>query len=254
MTDKVPEWLTAEVFEDVLTRNVGGFVKVRSFKTELGSAAGDNYATIMLRVRVQVELKGKLFSSILEQIINLVLLFLDGKVEEVAYMVKLPHQLDIYKEMMKNSNLFETERIMYNDVVPEMEAMYKEVGVDIKFGAKSYDLKNAQSDYVALEDLGQDGFKNANRLEGLDQIHTERVLRKLAQWHAASAVRVATKGPYPRAHTMGMFNPNNKSLMKDISKGMGAKFLKCCESFEGKEAYIEKWYVAEIKGFNIPNL
>ncbi|KAH8331055.1 hypothetical protein KR067_011017, partial [Drosophila pandora] len=221
MTDKVPEWLTAEVFEDVLRRNVDGFVKVRSFKPELGSGAGDNYATIMLRVKIEVELK-------------------DGKVEEVSYMVKLPHQVAIYKEMIKNSNIFDTERIMYKDVVPEMEAMYKEVGVDITFGAKSYDLKNAQSDYVVLEDLGPKGFKNASRLEGLDQLHTERVLKKLAQWHAASAVRVATKGPYPRAHTMGMFNPTTRPIMKDISKGMGAKFLKCCESFEGKEAYIEK--------------
>ncbi|KAH8330322.1 hypothetical protein KR067_001159, partial [Drosophila pandora] len=58
MTDKVPEWLTAEVFEDVLRRNVDGFVKVRSFKPELGSAASDNSATIMLRAKIEVELKG----------------------------------------------------------------------------------------------------------------------------------------------------------------------------------------------------
>ncbi|XP_070138160.1 uncharacterized protein [Drosophila bipectinata] len=221
MTDKVPEWLSAEVFEDVLRKNVDGFVKVRSFKPEMGSGAGDNYATIMLRVKIEVELK-------------------DGKEKEVSYMVKLPHQLDIYKEMIKNSNIFDTERFMYNDVVPEMEEMYREVGVDITFGAKAYDLKNAQSDYVVLEDLGQKGFKNANRLEGLDQAHTERVLKKLAQWHAASVVRVATKGPYPQARTMGMFNPNNRPIMKEISKGMGEKFLKCCPSFKGNEAYIEK--------------
>ncbi|KAH8267250.1 hypothetical protein KR026_010633 [Drosophila bipectinata] len=221
MTDKVPEWFSAEVFEDVLRTNVDGFVKVKSFKPEMGSGAGDNYATIMLRVKIEVELK-------------------DGKEKEVSYMVKLPHQLDIYKEMIKNSNIFDTERFMYNDVVPEMEEMYRKVGVDITFGAKAYDLKNAQSDYVALEDLGQKGFKNANRLEGLDQAHTERVLKKLAQWHAASVVRVATKGPYPQARTMGMFNPNNRPIMKEISKGMGEKFLKCCTSFKGNEAYIEK--------------
>jgi len=116
----------------------------------------------------------------------------DGKTKPVSYMVKLPHQLEVYQEMMKRTNIFDIERSMYNEVVPEMADLYKEVGVDITFGAKSYDLKNAKTDYVALEDLGIKGFKNANRLEGLDQTHTERVLLKLAQWHAASAVRVAT--------------------------------------------------------------
>lgn len=118
-------------------------------------------------------------------------------------MVKLPHQVEAIQEMMKRTNIFEIERTMYNEVVPELEALYKAVGVDITFGAKNYDLKNAKTDYVALEDLGLKGFKNANRLEGLDQEHTERVLRKLSQWHAASAVRVATKGPYPKILLQG---------------------------------------------------
>nr|AAZ78604.1 CHKov1 [Drosophila melanogaster]AAZ78608.1 CHKov1 [Drosophila melanogaster]AAZ78622.1 CHKov1 [Drosophila melanogaster]AAZ78636.1 CHKov1 [Drosophila melanogaster] len=218
---KIPDWVTAELFEDVLKSNVDGYSKVRNFKAEMGSAAGDNYATIMLRVNIEVELQ-------------------DGTTKEVSYMVKLPHQMEIYKEMMKHTNIFEIERTMYNLVVPEMEALYKAAGVEVTFGAKSYELKNAQTEYIALEDLCIKGFKNANRLEGLDQAHTERVLRKLAQWHAATAVRVATKGQYPEIVLNGFFKEENRPMMNDMMNGMGQVFVKCCSTYEGNETYIEK--------------
>ncbi|XP_017079844.2 uncharacterized protein LOC108113679 [Drosophila eugracilis] len=220
-TSKIPDWVTADLFEDVLKASVEGYSKVKSFKADIGSAAGENYATIMLRVKIEVELK-------------------DGKTKPVSYMVKLPHQLEMFQEMMKRTNIFDIERSMYNEVVPEMEALYKDAGVDITFGAKSYDLKNAKSDYVALEDLGIKGFKNANRLEGLDQAHTERVLQKLAQWHAASAVRVAIKGQYPDILLHGFFKEDTKPMMTEMMKGMGANFLKSCVTYEGYEVFIDK--------------
>ncbi|XP_017052310.1 uncharacterized protein LOC108095656 [Drosophila ficusphila] len=219
-TGKIPDWVTADLFEDLLKANVEGFSKVKNFKADSGSAAGENYATIMLRVNIEVELK-------------------DGKSKSVSFMVKLPHQLEVFQEMMKKTNIFDIERTMYNEVVPEMEAIYKAAGVDITFGAKSYDLKNAKSDYVALEDLGVKGFKNANRLDGLDQTHTERVLRKLAQWHAASAVRVATKGLYPDILLQGLFKEENRPMMTEMMKGMGARFLKSCVTYEGHELFID---------------
>ncbi|KAH8330906.1 hypothetical protein KR067_008721, partial [Drosophila pandora] len=219
--NNIPDWITADLFEDVLKANIEGYSKVRNFKADSGSAAGENYATIMLRVHIEVELK-------------------DGKTKQVSYMVKLPHQLEAFREMMKTTNIFEIERTMYDEVVPEMESIYRDAGVDIVFGAKSYDLKNAKSDYVALEDLGIKGFKNANRLEGLDQAHTERVLQKLAQWHAASAVRVATRGPYPKILLAGFFKEENRAMMEEMMKGMGGRFVRSCATYEGNEVYLEK--------------
>ncbi|KAH8363316.1 hypothetical protein KR084_008213 [Drosophila pseudotakahashii] len=218
---KIPDWITADLFEDILKANVEGYSKVKSFKADIGSAAGENYATVMLRVNIEVELQ-------------------DGKSKPVSYMVKLPHQLEMFQEMMKQTNIFDIENKMYNEVVPEMEALYKAAGVDITFGAKSYDLKNAKTDYVALEDLGIKGFKNANRLEGLDQTHTERVLRKLAQWHAASAVRVATKGMYADILLKGFFKEDSRPMINEMMKGMGANFVKSCVTYEGYEVFIEK--------------
>lgn len=52
----VPDWVQADLFEDVLKETVQGFSKIKSFKVISGSAAGENYTTIMFRLHIVVEL------------------------------------------------------------------------------------------------------------------------------------------------------------------------------------------------------
>ncbi|KAH8311355.1 hypothetical protein KR044_005912, partial [Drosophila immigrans] len=218
--NKVTDWVQKELFVDLLKDTVKGFSKIKSFTTNSGSAIGENYATIMLRVNIEVELQ-------------------DGKQKSVSYMIKLPHQQEAHEKMLGNNNIFGVEQNMYKTFVPEMEQLYRDVGVEVNFGAKSYELKGAKSVYILLEDLAPRGFKNINRLEGLDQAHTEAALRKLSQWHAASAVRVATKGDYPKEFIIGFFKENNRLVVTEMNKGLGQNFLKCCATYEGNQEYFE---------------
>ncbi|KAH8358976.1 hypothetical protein KR093_003629 [Drosophila rubida] len=215
------DWLKEDLFVGLLKETVKGFRKIKSFATNAGSAIGENYATIMLRVNIEVELE-------------------DGKQKSVSYMIKLPHQQEAHEKMLGNNNIFSIEQNMYKTFVPEMEKLYRDVGVEVHFGAKSYELKGAKSVYILLEDLAPRGFKNINRLEGLDQAHTEAALRKLSQWHAASAVRVATKGDYPKELIVGFFREDNRAIVTQTNKGLGQIFLKCCATYEGNEEYIEQ--------------
>lgn len=155
-------------------------------------------------------------------------------------MLKLPHQSEIYQKMLEKNNIFELEYSMYKTYVPELEQIYRDAGVEVKFGAKAYELKGAKSDYILLEDLSPRGFKNTNRLEGLDKEHTEAALKKLAQWHAASVVRVATKGAYPENFSTGFFKEENRQMMVEMNKGLAQNFIKCCAKFEGHEEYFEE--------------
>ena len=43
---------------------------------------------------------------------------------------------------------------------------------------------------MVIQDLSVDGFKLADRIVGLDDIHTKVLLKKIAQFHAASLVAV----------------------------------------------------------------
>lgn len=55
----VPDWLQADLFLDVLKKTVKGFKEIKKFSTVCGSEVGENYATIMLRVNIQVQLEGR---------------------------------------------------------------------------------------------------------------------------------------------------------------------------------------------------
>ncbi|KAH8358977.1 hypothetical protein KR093_003630, partial [Drosophila rubida] len=220
-SSNVPDWVNAELFIDVLKESVTGFAKIKSFRVKNGSTAGENYATIMLRVFIDVELQ-------------------DGKEKSVQYMLKLPHLTEFVQKMLENNNIFEAEFKMYKEFVPEMEELYRNAGVEVKFGPKSYELKGAKTDYILLEDLTPRGFKNANRLEGLDKAHCESALQKLAQWHAASAVRVATKGDYPKEFIVGIFKEENRAMMVEMQKSISEKFIAGCKTYKGNEKYIEQ--------------
>ena len=151
-------------------------------------------------------------------------------------MLKVNHESEDLKEMMKGHNVFEMEKSMYDDIVPEFEKLYADVGVEVKFGAKSYNLPVKQ-EYILLENLCPRGFKNANRLEGLDKEHTENVLKKLAQWHAASAHRVAIKGPYEQKYIDGYFKNESQEIMKEMFEGMGKIFVSCAEKYSNFDEY-----------------
>lgn len=96
--------------------------------------------------------------------------------------------------------------------------------------------------YILLEDLKPKGFINVNRLEGLDMEHTHCVLKKLAQWHAASAARVATKGAYDRSICEGFFKEETREIVNAMFEGLNKIQMDCMKSFDGHELYYERMY------------
>lgn len=56
---KVPDWLVAEIFEDLLKNNVDGYETTLNFRAFSAMPPGENYSTTMLRIEIDLELKGK---------------------------------------------------------------------------------------------------------------------------------------------------------------------------------------------------
>lgn len=156
----------------------------------------------------------------------------------LSYMMRIP--LSTMRSIMESHNVFDIESIMYRSVVAEMEQMYRDAGVEVKFIARYYDVQTpSQFDVIMLEDLGNRNFKNVNRLEGLDMEHTKSVLRKLAQRHAASATRVQIKGSYIEDLMVGFFSKQHFGRMNQIYENINNIFLECAKSFKDNEEYIE---------------
>ncbi|XP_043064967.1 uncharacterized protein LOC108095658 [Drosophila ficusphila] len=221
----IPDWVKPEVFENLLKKNIKDYKETKSMRAKAGVPAGENYATIMLRVELDVVKKDKSQTT-------------------TAFMLKTPHQSEQYRKILEETNMFDVERGMYLEVVPELEQLYRDVGVVVKFGAEAYEIE-ASDYYVLLEDLRPRGFKNINRLEGMDQLHTESVLKKFAQWHAASAVRVATKGPYEEKFTKG-FLSNNEIVDAFCNRSVKV-FLDHVNLVRGHESYLKDLRIASEK-------
>ncbi|XP_073842725.1 uncharacterized protein [Musca autumnalis] len=216
----VPKWIEAKLFETSLKEVETEFKEIIDFKVDAALAPGENYATVMLKAEFVIKLN-------------------DDSTKPISFMLKVGHDSEFFREMMENHNMFGAESGMYRDIVPEMEQMYADVGVSVNFGAKSYTLPTQQP-YILLENLKERGFRNVNRLDGLDMDHVKSVLQKMAQWHAASAVRVATKGMYPEIYLDGMLQPKMFDIMKGFLDASSKIILECVKEYSNSDTYYDE--------------
>ena len=54
----IPSWVEASLFEPVFKEIVSDFRQIKTFKAVPALAAGENYATVMLRLEAEIELSG----------------------------------------------------------------------------------------------------------------------------------------------------------------------------------------------------
>lgn len=112
-------------------------------------------------------------------------------------MLKVPTGSEMGNVILELMSTFKKEIIMYNEVIPQLEELYRQIGQPIVFGPKNYKFqKETDTNRILLENLRTAGYKNADRLQGLSIAETEQVLAKLAKFHAASAQLYVTKGPF----------------------------------------------------------
>ncbi|KAH8294590.1 hypothetical protein KR018_000017 [Drosophila ironensis] len=208
MSKLIPEWLNKSQFEELIAANVPQFSKIVDFRVRPAMAPGENYATLMLRISVDVELT-------------------DKSTKELSYMIKVPHQSSQMDNLLALANFFTTENSTYADILPKLEGLYKSKGMDITFAPKAFKLDSnkvpAAANTVLMNDLSQQGYKNINRLNCLDFEQAKFALKKLAQYHAASAMMVQVYGPFPDLFLYGMMG-NNKELIKGFLEQMLGPF------------------------------
>lgn len=130
---------------------------------------------------------------------------------------------------------------VYGKFVPAFEQLYKEAGQSIRFSPRSYRFsKSIEHNYLLMENLQTIGFEMADRRQGLDLEHTKAVLRKLAQWHAASLKYKELNGPYPSKYNDGKICEDSRRLFKTIYESIEKTLLRVKQNFKGVEEYAHK--------------
>ncbi|EDV41605.2 uncharacterized protein Dana_GF17427 [Drosophila ananassae] len=176
----IPDWVNAAYFKRVLKRELREFRRILNLAIIPATPPGESYTSLLMRVVIDIELK-------------------DGFSQQRSYIVKTMLN-DVHGNggFVNTLNIFPKEKMMYDTIIPQLEELYEKMGLSVKFAPKcvwSEDLKGRIC--LVQEDLRTKKYKNISRLKGFDMEQMERVLEKLAEFHAASAVWRQKHGPFP---------------------------------------------------------
>ncbi|CRK98487.1 CLUMA_CG011844, isoform A [Clunio marinus] len=182
--DEVPEWLTSDFFRDTLSLTESFIIR----KIKYACERGENFASKIYRVVLSFPNNDK------------------------SYIVKSrPIGNGFAEEFTKKFCIFPKEIEMYTHV-DKFENIFHEIGFDIGFAPKCIGVKYTPTDILIIEDMNAKGFKTARKSDGLKQPEMEFVLKKLAQFHAASAVHCERNGSFDEKFSRGIYNSDMKEI------------------------------------------
>lgn len=111
-----PAWLDKFYFYDILRKYDNTF-RVVTFQIAPANKKGENYASVMYRVKIKVETSG-------------------GGLKDRDFVLKINPSTGMSAEMMEAFNVFPKEIEMYNTMIPTFEALYRAVGETVQFGPR----------------------------------------------------------------------------------------------------------------------
>ncbi|KAH8384015.1 hypothetical protein KR009_011744 [Drosophila setifemur] len=174
----IPKWLNEEKFESLLKKDEPEYGRIIKFTPVAAIPPGGNFASVMLRVYLDLKLK-------------------DGSQKRKSYVVKTTLDMDKGGKAVNEFRYFHKEQQMYSTYLPAFEKLYQEAGHPIKMMPKCLEIGELEGNlYFIFEDLSTQGYVTVDRTKGIDMEHMRLSLRKLAEYHAASAVYQDLKGPY----------------------------------------------------------
>ncbi|XP_037929545.1 uncharacterized protein LOC119681821 [Teleopsis dalmanni] len=184
----IPEWICAEHFKALWEKDVPDYVKVLKFTPVAAIPPGENFTSVMIRLYVDFELK-------------------DGTTKQKSYVLKTMLDEDKGGREINRMSLFPKEKIMYEKYLPAFEALYVAAGKKVQLAPQCLFIENLDERInLVFEDLKPRGYQNVDRLKGFDMAHMKRVLERLAELHAVSAVYAQKHGPYPTDFQYSFFN------------------------------------------------
>ncbi|KAL5283854.1 CHKov1 family protein [Megaselia abdita] len=226
---EIPSWIQQSLFEDLLKEEFVDYFKITKFHPSFACAVGENFASVMIRVEIDFELK-------------------DGSKKKVSFMIKTtPEKGTVSYNNIENLQLFQKEIEIYKEIIPKFEKLYLDKGKEVKFAPKTYDFKTDSGfRYLLLEDLKVLDFKIIQKENLFDLEQCKLILKLMAKFHAASAVHFETNGPYSETMNVGLFDEKLLEGFIGFNEGMYEVMKEVMiEKYENGEYYANKYFVDE---------
>ncbi|CAD7091880.1 unnamed protein product [Hermetia illucens] len=224
-----PQWISLEYVQKVL-RNFfnDNDLEIVEISIAPASAKGDNYASIMTRVRVKYRSSNQ------------------RNLQAGSYLIKSMVDYDEFvSEKLSDTAVFPREMEIYSAIIPELQKILQSKSLDEELAPAIMDV-DYERDSIMFEDLTARSFVPADRVKGLDMVHAKMVLRKLAKWHAASAILGSDKPEIFRSYDRGLMTRRS-----DVHVPFFTNSLRFCASavskIQGYEKYASKMFDLQTK-------
>ncbi|XP_037817359.1 uncharacterized protein LOC119607490 [Lucilia sericata] len=220
----IPEWLTKNYIEEVLKVYYKDLtLKIENFEIKPAFGKGENYGGFLTKAHVLFTLnKGK-------------------QQQENHFICKTSYEEDEFaQEKMKPYDIFNREMSIYEQVLPKLNALLKEINDKDRLFPNVFHVDYKRQALI-FEDLTVQGYVMANRIERLDMDHIKLVLCKLSKMHATSAVLNERERGCLEKYDRGFFNKYT-----DTYKTFFVNTFLCCARYlqklndENSRKYAEK--------------
>lgn len=192
-------WINRELFINCLKNEY----QLKPFDVKIlsiipATTAGDNYASKIYRINVQISDDD---SSINKYFI-------------IKHILNLDENMLVFK-------WFPKECIVYSNNLPALSNEYNNAtDENIQFGPTFYLSLNDSVEALIFEDLNARGYFMKDRFLGLDMEHCKVFLNKLAKFHATSATYHEKNGDYCKKYFNCMFYEEYMNPIKNYGDGL----------------------------------
>ncbi|EDW58534.2 uncharacterized protein [Drosophila virilis] len=168
---ELPTWLTKDYMQSQLRAfHQDPQLNVLKLWSNAATGKGENYVGIVTRIHVELEAAT------------------GGAALQRTYLLKEGCPKDAPQAgLFAEYDVYAREMDMYEHILPRMTQLLREVGIGDKLHADAVCIDREQG-IMLLEDLTLLEYRNANRVQQLDLVHTHITLQMLAKYHAAALV------------------------------------------------------------------
>lgn len=193
-------WLDEEFVRSILSKEQDiENSTIESYRCEFASQTGENYSSILYRLKVNLNL--------------------DGTIREKSYIIKCMQSPDSdMGKLLKEFGLFKKEFAMYSKTLTEIENALKNIGSELQIAPKLFHTMNGSYEILVIEDLQSLGYQLANRLVGMDLEHCQMVFKMLAKYHATSMFLNKQNPQFRQCYNEGAFTENLPETMATYFK------------------------------------
>lgn len=206
--EKVPDWLTADFLKTCLEADKEDFpdsITITNHTVESAVAAGNNYGSLMLRVKINYQKKFNSNSDNKEHVVSLIVKapLTTGYIDQFSEVMPDFYQIE---PRFYGKYIVETYKLLHHDTVP-----------------KHFPSPHPQC--VVLEDLKVSGYVMVDRQKLLDFDHCQLYIKASAKLHALS---VAVNKANPEiVQLLVKQNPDMEKVMEKMYTGMLTNSMRC---------------------------